>query len=93
MTPKGRFPVFQWKVLHDLANEAIGFVCKNHNVEIFIYEVMEDHIHLFITCPPSYGINKLIRIIKGGTSFYIRNKYPSLKSMDIFGVEVVLIVA
>ena len=82
LVPKKRFPLFQWKVLRDLANEAIEEVCANHNIEIFEYEVMEDHVHLFITCPPNYGINKLIKVIKGGTSFYIRKKYPSLKKYE-----------
>ncbi len=40
---------------------------------------MEDHVHLFVDCPPDYSIRQLIRVIKGGTSFYIRKNYPALK--------------
>ncbi len=77
--PKKRYPVFQYEQIKLLAKEAFQVVCKNHKIEIFEFEVMEDHVHLFVDCPPDYGIRQLIRIIKGGTSFYIRNNYPSLK--------------
>ena len=78
-TPKGRFPVFQWKVIKDLCEEAILQVCFRHKIDLFAYEIMEDHVHLFVTCPPCYSINKLIRIMKGATSFHIRNNYTSLR--------------
>jgi len=77
--PKKRYPVFQYKNIKLLAEEAFIEVCKNHNIEIFEMQVMEDHIHLFVDCPPNFGIRELFRIIKGGTSFYIRKKCPSLK--------------
>ena len=77
--PKKRCPVFQYEKTKLLAEKAIEKVCKNHNIQIFEKEVMEDHVHLFIDCPPSYSIRQLIRILKGGTSFYIRKEYPALK--------------
>lgn len=40
---------------------------------------MEDHIYLFVDCPPDYGIRQLFRILKGETYFYIRKKSHSLK--------------
>ncbi len=81
-TPKCRYPVFQWKVIKDLCETAILEVCSKHNIDLFAYEVMEDHVHLFVTCPPCYSINKLMRILKGGTSYYIRSNYKSLRKYD-----------
>lgn len=79
LVPKKRFPVFQWKETHELAQEAFTWICERHKVEVFRMEIMEDHVHLFVDCPPDYGIRKLLKILKGGSSYYIRKNYPSLK--------------
>ena len=44
---------------------------------------MSDHVHLFVSCPPKFSIRKLIQVLKGGTSFYIRNKLPALKRYKV----------
>ena len=79
LVPKGRYPVFQWKQTKDLADKAFEWVCNRHNIDLFAKEVMPDHVHLFISCPPDYSIRKLFKILKGGSSYYIRKEYPSLK--------------
>ena len=40
---------------------------------------MPDHVHLLVDCDPQYGINRLVRLIKGRTSRYLRSEFPSLK--------------
>ena len=35
--------------------------------------------HLLVDCDPQYGIHKLVRLIKGRTSRYLRAEFPSLK--------------
>ncbi len=79
LVPKGRFPVFQWEIIKNLAEKAFDWVCERHNIDLFTKEVMPDHVHLFVSCPPEYSIRKLFRILKGGSSYYIRREYPSLK--------------
>lgn len=79
LVPKARFPVFQWRVTKDIADQAFEWICKRHKIDLFAKEVMPDHVHLFISCPPEYSIRKLFRILKGGSSYYIRKNYPSLK--------------
>lgn len=79
IVPKGRFPVFQWKETKEIAEKAFDKVCKNHNIDLFTKEVMPDHVHLFVSCPPSMSIRKLFQVLKGGSSYYIRKNYPSLK--------------
>jgi len=84
LIPKGRFPIFRQKHQHDLAVEAIDWICERHNIEIFTKEIMEDHVHLFVSCPPDNSIRKLIQLIKGGSSYYIRKNHLSLKKYDAF---------
>lgn len=79
LIPRGRFALFQWIELKILAEQAIKWICERHRIELFALEVMPDHIHLFVCCPPVYSIRKMIRILKGGSSYYIRSKQPSLK--------------
>ena len=79
LVPKCRFPIFQWIELKEIAEKAFDFVCKNHNIDLFTKEIMPDHVHLFVSCPPDYSIRKMFKILKGGSSYYIRKEYPSLK--------------
>jgi putative transposase len=74
--------LFQWKETNFIANEAIDLVCKKHKISIFTKEVMNDHVHLFITCPPEFSNRKLLQVLKGGTSYEIRKNYPSLYKYD-----------
>ncbi|WP_044084644.1 IS200/IS605 family transposase [Bifidobacterium gallicum] len=59
--------------------EIIQDVCKEHDSEILELETMPDHVHLLVDCDPQYGINKLVRLIKGRSSRLLRQEYPSLK--------------
>lgn len=43
-------------------------------------EVMPEHVHLLLGCDPQYGINRLVRHIKGRSSRILRQDFPWLKS-------------
>jgi putative transposase len=79
LVPKGRYPIFQWEIIKKIAEKAFEWICVRHNIDLFSMEVMPDHVHLFVSCPPDYSVRRLFRIIKGGSSYYIRKEYPSLK--------------
>ena len=49
------------------------------DIVIKAIEVMEDHIHIFISVKPTAIPSKIINIFKGYSSFYLRNKYSHLK--------------
>lgn len=59
--------------------QIIREVCKETGNDILELETMPDHVHLLVDCDPQYGINKLVRLIKGRTSRYLRSEFPSLK--------------
>src|SRR3989338_2052825 len=95
LVPRARCPVFKYETTRKLCQEGIEHTCKNNGIEIFTHEVMPDHVHLFISCPPRKSILRVCAIIKGGTSHYIRSqmptlrRYPSLWSRGIFYRSVV----
>ena len=45
------------------------------NVKIEKYEVMPDHVHLFIKCSPNIKISNLVKNLKGYSSYMLRRSY------------------
>ena len=79
LVTKKRGKIFQWEATKLIAEKSFDWICERHKIDIFTKEVMPDHVHLFVSCPPSMSIRKLFQILKGGSSYYIRKEYPSLK--------------
>ena len=79
LVTKKRGKIFQWKETKEIADKAFYWICERHGIDLFAQEVMPDHVHLFVSCPPSLSIRRLFQILKGGSSYYIRKNYPSLK--------------
>src|SRR5271166_6371838 len=49
--------------------------------EILAMEIMPDHVHLFLNCPPTLSPSDAMFCLKGYTSRILREKYPSLQRM------------
>ena len=79
LVPRMRCPVFKFYLTKTLCEEGLKETCRRNNIDLFSYEVMPDHVHIFISCPPRKSILKMCAIIKGGTSYYIRSKMPTLR--------------
>lgn len=48
---------------------------------ILALEVMPDHVHLFISCPPAMAPDQLMFRLKGYSSRVLRKEYPFLLKM------------
>ena len=79
LVPRARYPVFKYELTKKLCKEGIRQVFLKNKIDLFTYEVMPDHVHLFVSCPPRKSILHMCAIIKGGSSHYIREKMPSLQ--------------
>jgi len=53
--------------------------CRGHQAEIEELEVMPDHVHLLVNVDPQFGIHRIIKLIKGRSSRYLRQEFPALK--------------
>lgn len=84
LVPSHRNPVFRQLHQRQLMLEALDWLCPRHSIDLFAKEVMDDHVHLFVSCPPGLPIARLIGRIKGGTSFYIRKNHPPLRKYRRF---------
>jgi putative transposase len=49
--------------------------------EILAMEIMPDHVHLFLNCPPTLSPSDAMFWLKGYSSRILREKYPSLRRM------------
>lgn len=77
--PKYRRPVLVDGIDTRL-KEILRGVADETNVEIIELEVMLDHVHVLCEVDPQFGIHRFIKLVKGRSSFLLRNEFPSLKS-------------
>jgi len=47
--------------------------------EIIALEVMPDHVHLFVNCPPRYSPSYLANYFKGKSARLVLKKFPELR--------------
>jgi putative transposase len=77
-------PKYRRKVLVDAVDarlkQIISDVCREARSAIIEMEIMPDHVHLLVECDPQFGINRLVRSIKGQSSRLLRQEFPSLKT-------------
>lgn len=77
-------PKYRRKVLINGVDERLKSIlnetAKGVGAEILELEVMEDHVQLLVEIDPQYGINKLVRRLKGTSSRILRSEFAWLKS-------------
>lgn len=61
-------------------NEIINQVCIEKNAELIAVEVMEDHVHVLVQIDPQFGIHRLIKMIKGRSSRFLRKEFIWLRT-------------
>ncbi len=59
--------------------QIIREVCQEQEAEVLSVEIMPDHVHLLVECDPQFGIHRLLRLIKGRSSRFLRQEFPILK--------------
>lgn len=77
-------PKYRRKVLVDGVDtrlkEILREVAKERNAEILEMEIMPDHVHMLVEVDPQFGVHKLVKLLKGRSSRYLRMEFPWLKS-------------
>ena len=70
------------KVLYGLVakrlEELLYEKTKELECEIVALEIMEDHVHLFLSCPPTLAPDQIMFRLKGYTSRILRQEFPHL---------------
>jgi len=76
-------PKYRRKVLVDeVAEAARGIfqaVAEAYDMEIDTLEVMEDHVHVFLTAPPRYAPARVVQILKSLSARELYERFPWLR--------------
>lgn len=75
--PKYRRKVLVEQIAKRL-EEIIREVCQEHQATVLSLEIMPDHLHLLVEVDPQFGIHRLVKLIKGRSSRYLRQEFRSL---------------
>jgi putative transposase len=76
-------PKYRRKVLvHAIESrlkEILQEACIEYQAEIEELEIMPDHVHLLVSVDPQFGIHRLVKLLKGRSSRFLRQEFPALK--------------
>jgi putative transposase len=78
--PRRRRPVLIGPVAERL-KVLIHEVAAELDCMVVALEVMPDHVHLFLNCPPTIAPYQLMFLIKGRTARVLREEFPKLLRM------------
>lgn len=77
-------PKYRRSVLHPPVDERlkqiIREVAEERAAHIVELEVLPDHVHLLVEVDPQYGIHRLVKQMKGRSSRYLRQEFPSVRT-------------
>jgi len=77
-------PKYRRKVLTGQVVKRLGVLLQQKATEIGVgieaVEIMPDHVHLFVSAPPTLAPHHMAAQFKGFTSHELRNEFPELRS-------------
>jgi len=79
--PKYRRKMLQGEIAERL-KEMIREICVEYEWEVESLEVMEDHVHLFVSCPPRYAPAQVMNTIKSLTARALYDEFPQLRKVQ-----------
>jgi putative transposase len=77
--PKYRRKVLVEQIAERLA-QIIREVCQEHEAEVLSLDIQPDHVHLLVEGDPQFGIHRLVRLMKGRSSRFLRQEFPKLRT-------------
>ena len=77
-TPKYRKQILIGEVAQYI-NNLIDEICLENGWPVITKEIQADHVHLFLTIPPSVAVATVVKILKGTTARKLFLNFPQLK--------------
>ena len=78
-SPKYRKNIFEREEVRERAKQLIREICEDYGFEIIELEVVEEHVHILISFPPTKSIGEVVRIIKSKSAMGLFREFPRLK--------------
>ena len=63
----------------------IRTICASRNWDVLEFKPMEDHVHLFISCPPFESPTGIVKILKGVSAKQLFQAHPELRDVLKYG--------
>lgn len=82
--PKYRKSVIQGPVEVEV-KKLFADICVDEGWEIGALEVMPDHIHLFVSAPPTISPMEIVKRLKSITAISLFYRFPDLKKRSFWG--------
>lgn len=76
--PKYRRMVLRGRVVKRLRGIFQG-IAERYEFEIDTQEVMEDHVHIFLSAPPRYAPSQVVQILKSISARLVFQEFPEVK--------------
>lgn len=76
--PKYRYPILTGRVALR-ARELVRQIAVANEVEIITGVVSSDHVHIYVSMPPSLSISKFVQFVKGATSRKLQKEFVDLR--------------
>lgn len=76
--PKYRKRILAGRIANEL-QEMLYAICAERSWTILAIEIQPDHVHLFVSFPPSISISEGVKILKGSTARQLFVRFPELK--------------
>ena len=77
--PKCRKNIFKREEVRERAKQLIREISEDYGFEILEMAIMEEHIHILISFPPSRSIGEVVRVIKSRSARGLFREFPGLK--------------
>jgi putative transposase len=77
--PKYRYPILTGEIA---VRELIRQIAQADEVEIISGAMGSDHVHLYVSIPPSLSVAKFIQFMKGATSRKIQQEFDIIRKRD-----------
>lgn len=79
--PRYRRKIFNIPGVESRFKNLTSAECDNLGIEILAMECHIDHVHMFLSCPPTMSPSEIMHQVKGATSFVLREEFPQLSKM------------
>jgi len=76
---KYRRPVLETEQIRERLKEIFWSLQDRLNIEIVSQELNRDHIHILFKATPKTDLVKVVNVLKGVSSRYLRKEFPEIR--------------
>ena len=74
---KYRYKILVGKIAMRI-RELIRQTCEANDIRVIRGHVSKDHVHLYVSVPPTVSVSEMMKLIKGRSSRKIQQEFPEL---------------